>query len=149
LSFSIEFYSLKNREVNIIQWYSNYNSVENVIIAEFGWDPVFMYFGYPFEDRNASLALSDVIYFLMVSTDYLKPSLHIQNGTNLLTDLKNSTNMDVFLIVTDHYLLLSGLELFGRLTEEEIELYYNLPYLNRVCSSKSENGDVIPLYWVI
>ncbi|MFX1391342.1 MAG: hypothetical protein ACFE9Z_14850 [Promethearchaeota archaeon] len=146
---SIEFYSLKKREVNIIQWYSNHKSNQNVIITEFGWEPVFMFYGYPFEENNASLPLSDVIYFVMVSNDYLKPSLHIQNGTNLLIDLKNDTGMDVFLIVTDYYLTLSGLELFGRLTSEEIELYYSLPYLNKICSSKTESGEEIPLYWVI
>ncbi len=147
--FSIEFYSLKNREISTVQWYSNYKSDQNVVIAEFGWDPIFMYYGYPFEENNASLPLSDVIYFLMVSNDYLNPRFHIQNGTNILSDLKNDSGMDVFLIVTDHYLLLSDLELFGRLTSEEIEMYYNLPYLDKVCSSKTEYGDEVPLYWVI
>jgi len=147
--FSIEFYSLKNRESSTIQWYSNYKSEQNVIIAEFGWDPIFIYYGYPFEENNGSLLFSDVIYFLMVSNEYLNPKLHIQNGTNILSDLKKELGRDVFLIVTDHYLLLSGLELFGRLTNEEIEMYYNLSYLNKVCSSKTENGEEVPLYWVI
>ncbi|MFX1419693.1 MAG: hypothetical protein ACFE9N_12300 [Promethearchaeota archaeon] len=147
--FSIEFYSLKNREIGTVQWYSHYKSNQNLIIAEFGWDPIFIYYGYPFEENNFSRQLSDVIYFQMVSNDYLNPSLHIQNGTNILTELKKNTGMDVFLIVTDHYLLLSGLELFGRLTSEEVEMYHNLPYLNKICSSKTENGEEIPLYWVI
>lgn len=147
--YSIEFYSLKNRERSTIQWYSSFKSDQNVVIAEFGWDPIFMYYGYPFEENNASLPLSDVIYFLMVSNDYLNPRLHIQNGTNILSELKKNSGMDVYLIVTDHYLLLSDLELFGRLTSEEIEMYYNLSYLNKICSSKTENGNEIPLYWVI
>ncbi|MFX0001906.1 MAG: hypothetical protein ACFE9C_07585 [Candidatus Hodarchaeota archaeon] len=147
--FAIDFYSLKNREIGIIQWYSNYNSKKNGVIAEFGWDPVFIFYGYPFEDNNVSIPLSDVIDFHMVSNEYLNPNLHIQNGTNILSDLKKDSGMEIFLVVTDYYLLLSGLELFGQLTNKEIEMYYNLSYLNRVCSSKTENSNEIPMYWVI
>jgi hypothetical protein len=43
----------------------------------------------------------------------------------------------------------SGFELFGQLTDEEIEMYYNLAYLNRICVSKSEDGKSTPYYWVI
>ena len=146
---SIEFYSLKRREVSTIQWYSNYNSNQNVIIAEFGWSSIFIYYDYPFEGNNATHPLNSVILFVPVSNDYLKPSSHIQNGTNILKELKNDTGKDVFLIVTDHYLLLSSLEFFGQLTIEEIEMYYSLNYLNKICSSKTERGIEIPLYWVI
>ncbi len=65
------------------------------------------------------------------------------------TELKTDSNKDVFLIVSDNYLLVSGFELFGQLTDEEIEMYYALTYLNRICVSKSENGKSTPYYWVI
>ncbi len=147
--FAIDFYSLKNREISTIKWYSNYNSNKNGVIAEFGWEPVFIFFGYPFEDNNRSIPLSDVINFYMVSNDYLNPKRHIQNGSNILVNLKKNSGTEIFLIVTDYYLLLSGLELFGRLSNEEIEMYYNISYLNKVCSSKTEDSNEIPMYWVI
>jgi hypothetical protein len=38
---------------------------------------------------------------------------------------------------------------YDALTDEEIESYYNLPYLNRIFSVKSEDGKDTPYYWVI
>jgi len=149
LNSSIEFYSLKNREVSTVQWYSNYTSDQNVMIGEFGWSSIFIYFDYPFNENNASLPLNTVILFHTASNDYLNPRYHIQNGTNILTELKNDKGKDVFLIVADNYLLVSGFELFGQLTSEEIEMYYNLAYLNRISVSKSEEGKSTPYYWVI
>ena len=146
---SVEFYSLKRREVSTIQWYSNFSSDQNVIIAEFGWSSIFIYYSYPFDEDNATLPLNSVIDFHSASNNYLNPQFHIYNGTNLLTDLKVNSSKDVFLIVSNNYLLVSGFELFGKLTNEEIEMYYSLPYLNRICVSKSENGESTPYYWVI
>ncbi|MHA2336205.1 MAG: hypothetical protein ACXACX_02830 [Candidatus Hodarchaeales archaeon] len=146
---SIEFFSLERHEVNTVQWYSKYNSKPNVIIAEFGWSSIFIYYDYPFSENNATLPLNSVILFYTASNDYINPRYHIQNETNILIDLKNDTGKDIFLIVTDDYLLVSGFELFGQLSREEIEMYYNLTYLNRICVSKSEDKKSTPYYWVI
>jgi len=75
--------------------------------------------------------------------------MHIQNGTNILIELKSDLENDVYLIVTEEYLLLSNLALFGSLTSEEMEMYYSLNYLNKIVSSKAENENEIPIYWVI
>ena len=75
--------------------------------------------------------------------------MHIQNGSNILIELKSDLENDVYLIVTDEYLLLSSLSLFGSLTSEEMEMYYSLNYLNKIFSSKAENENEIPIYWVI
>ncbi|MFX0106525.1 MAG: hypothetical protein ACFE75_13705, partial [Candidatus Hodarchaeota archaeon] len=90
-----------------------------------------------------------VIFFQTVSNNYMNPKLHIQNGTNILIELKKDSGKDVFVIVTDYYLLLLSLELFGKLTSEEIEMYYSLNYLNKISCSKNDNSQEIPLYWVI
>ena len=42
-----------------------------------------------------------------------------------------------------------GLDLFGELTEEEIEQYYNLKYINKIYSAKTNDGEETPLFWVI
>lgn len=149
VSSSVEFYSLKRQEVSTVQWYSNYTSNQNVMIGEFGWGPIFIYYDYPFEENNATRPLTSVIFFHTATNNYLNPKLHIQNGTNVLAELKMDSGKDVFLIVTDYYLVLSSLELFGQLTSEEIEMYYSLNYLNKIHSSKTESGQEIPLYWVI
>jgi hypothetical protein len=146
---SFEFYSLKRREVNILQWYSNYSPEPNVVIGEFGWSSIIIFYNYPFENKNASLPLNSVLFFEIASNEYLNPNQHIQNNTNVLKELKKSSRKEVYLILTDSFLLISSLELFGRLTPEEKEMYYNLNYLNKVCSTKTENGNEVPLYWVI
>ncbi len=146
---SIEFYSLKGREVNIIQWYSSFTPNQTVIIGEFGWSSIIIYYDYPFEENNASLPLNSVLLFATASNEFLNPNLHIQNNTNILTQLKEDSETDVFLILTDSFLLISSLELFGRLTSEEMEMYYSLNYLNKIYSTKTETGNEVPLYWVI
>jgi len=149
LHSSFEFYSLKRYEVSTVQWYSNYTSNQNVIIAEFGWSSIFIYYDYPFNENNATLPLNSVIFFHSASNNYLNPRYHILNGTNILIELKNDSGKEVFLIVSDNYLLVSGFELFGQLKDEEIEMYYSLDYLNRICVSKNEEGKSTPYYWVI
>ncbi|MFX1380669.1 MAG: hypothetical protein ACFFA4_16420 [Promethearchaeota archaeon] len=146
---SIEFYSVKRREVGSIQWYSDYSPYHNVVIGEFGWSSIIIYYDYPFEDNNASLPLNSVMVFLSASNEFLNPNFHIQNNTNILVDLKKDLEKDVYVILTNSYLLISSLELFGRLTQEEMEMYYTLNYLNKVCSTKTVDGIEVPLYWVI
>jgi len=80
----------------------------------------------------------------------MHPNNHIlSNGINILTEMKKDTEMDIYLLLSDYYLITSGSSLFGELTPEEIEVYYNLNYLNRIFSAKSENGENTPIYWVI
>jgi hypothetical protein len=146
---SIEFYSLKKQEVSVIQWYSDFSLNKNVIIGEFGWNSIIIYYNYPFEENNESLPLNSVLFFEVASNEYLKPNLHIQNNTNILVELKEDMETQVYVILTDEFLLISSLELFGRLTNEEMEMYYRLNYLNKIFSSKTANGKDIPLYWVI
>ena len=80
----------------------------------------------------------------------MHPDNHfLSNGTNILSKMKKKTEMNIYLLLPDNYLLSSGSSFFGQLTPEEIEQYYNLNYLNRIFSAKSENGDAMPVYWVI
>ncbi|MFX0005706.1 MAG: hypothetical protein ACFFA7_00745 [Promethearchaeota archaeon] len=146
---SFEFYSLKNREVNIIEWYANFSPSQYVVIGEFGWSSIIIYYDYPFENKNASLPLNSVLFFVTASNDYLNPNMQVQNNTNILLELKKNSKREVFLILTDSYLLINSLELFGHLTSKEMEMYYTLNYLNKICSTKTENNKEVPLYWVI
>ena len=148
-STNIATFSLEEREVNSIQWYSNYTSNKSLIISEFGWYAIFIYYEYPFEDKNKELDLDLVHYFLTVDDDLVHPSLHISNGTNKLKELKSSYNTEVILILPKKYYSPFSMRFFDQLSEEEIEAYYNLEYLNRICSAKGENGEETSYYWVI
>ena len=149
LNSSVEFYSITRQEVSTVQWYSTYSSNQNVIIAEFGWSSIFIYYDYPFNEGNATIPLNDTLIFRTATNDFLNPRFHIQNDVNLLIELKIGLEKDIFLILSDNYLLVSGFELFGQLSGEEIEMYYNLTYLNRIYVSKSAYGKTVPYYWVI
>jgi len=143
-------YSLHRREVYSIQWYSHYTSDSNYLICEFGIPYVVMYYKYPFEEKNKSILVKSLFSFKQEPKGYFKPSDHCYpNGTNKLKELKETLNTDVYLLLDDNYLAFTGFDVYERLTEEEMEKYYSLIYLNKICSSKSEDGIEFPYYWVI
>jgi hypothetical protein len=143
-------YSLHKREVLSLQWYSRYTSDVNFIICEFGIPYVVMYFEYPYEEHNKSILVSGLIDFKQEPKGYFKPADHLYpNGTNKLQQMKEYLNTDIYLILDDNYMAFTGFDVFERLTEEEMEEYYSMDYLNKICSSKSENGIEFPYYWVI
>ncbi|MFX1503940.1 MAG: hypothetical protein ACFFDH_23460, partial [Promethearchaeota archaeon] len=148
-STSREIFFLKEREVNSIEWYSNYTSNKTVIFSKFGWYAIFIYYDYPFEDENKDLALEATDYFLLLDIHYVHPSSHFSNGTNILKELKSSYGTDVILILPKNFYLPFSWQFFDEISEEEIEAYYNLEYLNRIFSAKGENGEETPYYWVI
>ncbi len=148
-SVSVEMFSLKEREVNSVQWYINYASSEHVIISEFGWGPIFIYYGYPYEDKNLTLVLGSVYLLLTINESLLHPSLHNLNGANVLKNVSETYVTEVILILPKEFYLPSSWQFFDQLSEEEIEAYYDLQYLNRIFSAKGEDGEETPYYWVI
>ena len=148
-STSKDMFFLREQEVKSIQWYSKFTTKEEVIISKFGWYAIFIYFDYPFEDKNKDLELEGINYFLIIDDQYVHPSLHISNGINILKDLKSSYNTEVILILPKEYYLPFNWQFFDQLSDEELEAYYHLDYLNRIFSAKGENGEETPYYWVI
>ncbi len=147
---SIEIFNMKHREVSTLQWYSNNTSNENIIFSEFGWGYVIDYYDYPFYDKDEALLYNGSIYILPSKIDLFPPKNHInESGINLLRYFKEKYNSDVYLIFENDYVIDKGFNLFGHLTPEETEEYYTLNYLNKICSSKTENGIEVPLFWVI
>ena len=148
---AIEIFTLKNREISSVQWYSNYTSEKNVIIGEVGWNHLFIYFNFPFEDYDENHTFSSIQKYIPASDTLMRPDNHVNEyGKNNLKQIKlHNNNSNTFLILTDNYLLTEGLSLFGQLTDEEVEQYYNLDYLNRIFSVKNENGESTSYYWVI
>ena len=148
-SVSIEMFSLKEREVNSVKWYTNVTSSKQAIISEFGWRSIFIYYGYPYEDKNGELPLRSIHSFIEINEQLLHPSLHNSTGTNIFKDLKEAYGTEVILILPKELYLLFGWKFFDELSEEELEVYYNLESLNRIFSAKGEDGEETPYFWVI
>ena len=150
INVSREIYTLKKREISTIQWYSTYSSEVSTVVGQNGWEHVFVYYNYPFDNLSYDLSFKEIHNFIPANDDLMHPDNHVlSNGTNILSKMKKKTNMNIYLLLPDNYLLSSGSSFFGQLTPEEIEHYYNLNYLNRIFSAKSENGEEMPIYWVI
>jgi len=146
---SVEF-NLKERETTTIMWFSNHTSEKKVIIAEFGYDYVFMYYDFPYDDKDESLRSQDLHFFIKYTDNLFNPDNHFyENGTNVLQELKEMYGTDVYIMLDDFYFLNLGWDVYGQLTEDQMEEYYNMEYLDRIYNSKSESGEESPLYWVI
>ena len=147
---SIDFFSVNNNELSAVDWYLDNSENKNTLVLEFGWNPVYLYYDYPFEDENSSLPLTRTQYYVTFSNTLINPENHIdEHGTNVLKELKARYNTDVFILLSKNYLTTNEMEFYGELTEEQYEMYYSLNYLNRIFSVKSENGNSLPYYWVI
>jgi len=146
----LDFYSVNNNELSAVRWYLQNSDDKNVLVLEFGWNPVFVYYDYPYDEKNSSLPLTTTQYYITFNSSIINPDNHIdENGENVLKELKKNYNADIFILLTENYLTTTQMGFFGELTEEQVERYYSLNYLNRIFSVKSENGDSIPYYWVI
>ena len=149
-SVAFEVFNLKRRDVSNIRWYSRYTSDRNVIISEFGWKHVFKYYDYPFDNKSEALLYNETDFFLKYDIDLFPPENHFdENGTNILQEIKDEYNTDVYITFDGIYIINKGFELFGQLTDEEEEIYYTLDYLNKICSSMTQNGEETPIFWVI
>jgi hypothetical protein len=147
---SIDFFSINNNELTAVHWYLQNTDDRNLLVLEFGWSPVFLYYDYPYEEKNSSLPITTTQDFITFNNILIVPENHFyDNGTNILRELKEHKNTDIFILLTKNYLTTGEMEFFGELTEEQYEKYYNLDYLNRIFSVKKENGESLPYYWVI
>jgi hypothetical protein len=147
---SIDFFSVNNNELAAVGWYLDNSDNKNTLVLEFGWNPVYVFYDYPYDDKNSSLPLTITQNYVTFNNDLIIPDNHIdENGTNILVELKAKYNTDVFILLTKNYLTTSEMEFYGELTQEQYEMYYSLDYLNMIFSVKSENGNSLPYYWVI
>ncbi len=142
-------FSLKDREVSSVKWFANYTDNKQVIISEFGWEAIFVYYDYPFEDENENLALMSIHFFKAVEYQLVHPALHNISGSNNLKNIKLFFLTNVILILPKEFYLPFSWQFFDQLSNEEIESYYELEYLNRIFSARGASGEETPYYWVI
>ena len=148
--YAIEEVSLEEQEVSSIQWFAANNNNKSVIITESGLNYIFIYYDYPYNFNSYVLQVNEIHYFLEYDLDLFPPENHFEkNGSNILQNLKNQYNSDVYLTIDNEYILNVAWEIYGWLTNEQIEKYYSLSYLNKIYSAKNKFGEENPLYWVI
>ncbi|MFX1258455.1 MAG: hypothetical protein ACFFAN_11385 [Promethearchaeota archaeon] len=147
---TIQYASLTKREVRAVEWYSEHTSEKNVIVSKFGYNYIFMYYDYPYNKKDENLKGDDTHYFVKRDADLFPPDNHIdEDGNNRLQELKKERDADVIIAIDDHYYLAEDWQTYGELSEEEMEEYYELGYLNKIYSCKDENGETTTYYWVI
>ncbi|MHA1723728.1 MAG: hypothetical protein ACTSXH_02670 [Promethearchaeota archaeon] len=143
-------FSMRQREVHAIQWLSQHTSGKKVLIMEFGHNYVFLYYDYPYDLDNRSLRNFDLHYIISHENNYFDPVNHVdENGVNQLKKLKEEYGTDVYVVVDNFYFLNVGWQVYGQLSNEQLEQYLDLDYLNRIQSSRSINGQGTSYYWVI
>ena len=148
---TVQYVSLTRRQAGGAEWYSEHTEDKNVIITEFGYNYMFMYYDYPYNEKDEDLRGRHIHYFVDARDDDLfQPDEHIDDdGNNTLKEIKEEEETDVVLTIDDQYFLNDGWDTYGYLDEEDIEEYYELEYLNRIYSAKSEDGTSNPYYCVI
>jgi hypothetical protein len=149
--FTVQYVSLTRRQVGGAIWYSEHTEDKNVIITEFGFNYMFMYYDYPYDKGDTDLRGRNIHYFKdSREKDYFQIEEHNNShDENELQELKEDKETDVVLTPDDQYYLNQEWTTYGYLDEEQKEEYYELKYLNRIYSAKSESGKENPYYWVI
>ncbi|TFF96103.1 MAG: hypothetical protein EU547_06795 [Promethearchaeota archaeon] len=150
ISYFAKLFSFEQKELKPMQDFSQYSSDKKVIIVEFGERLPFFFYDYPYETTDKDFEAEDIHYFIYMDDQYLRPELHMyDNGTNRLIQLKEDYGTDVYLFLTRYYFRFETWTFYSGLTDQEVEQYYNLSYLNRIYSSKPSSGNEKPIYWVI
>ena len=148
--FTVDEVSLKEQELSTIKWFADNNDKKSVILTEFGFNNIFIYYDYPYNNNNYELQSNEIHYFLKHDLNLFPPENHInKTGNNILQELKMQYKSDVYITLDNQYYLYLEWEVYGWLTIEQMEKYYSLTYINKIFSSKSELGKENPLYWVI
>lgn len=146
----VPYVSLTKRQVGGAQWYSEHTSDKNVIITEFGLKYMFMYYDYPYNEKDENIDGKDTNYYEDTrDNDLFKPEEHVDDGENKLQELKEEKGTDVVITLDDQYYYNKGYDTYQYVDKEEQEEYYELQYLNRIYNAKSRDGSENPIYWVI
>lgn len=144
--------NLLRRDNHAISWYASNNddSEREILICEYGWDYAFTFHDYPYNENNKSLDRRDLNEVILIQEDLFDPSNHVnENGTNILKKMKKEESSEVYMMIDDYYILNSEWTFWKTLSEEELNAYYEMGYINKIQSTKDSTGEETPLYWVI
>jgi len=149
--FTVQYVSLTRRQVGGAIWYSKHTEDKNVIVTEFGFNYMFMYYDYPYSQGDTDLRGRHIHKFIDARDDDLfQPEEHTDKvDGDELQEIKEEEETDVVLTPDDQYYKNDEWDTYGYLDEEDKEEYYEADYLNRIYSAKSESGEENSYYWVI
>ncbi|KKK81419.1 hypothetical protein LCGC14_2813640, partial [marine sediment metagenome] len=132
------------------QWFSNNNDKKSVIITEFGFNNIFIFYDYPYDNNNRELQGEEIHFFIKHYLDLFPPDNHFnETGHNILQKLKEEKKTDVYITLDNFYYMNTGFEVYNHLTQGEVEKYYSLSYVNKIFTAKNEYGQENPLYCII
>jgi hypothetical protein len=141
-------YNIERNEYQNIVWVNNYTTKPKVIITEYLWKYLFIYDGYPYEEFDTDPEY--LHYFITITDEHILPENHFgKKNINIFTSLQNQYTTEVYIFLTDYFESFSGLGGFKRIPINVFSDYYNLSYLNRICSTKTIYDTDEPIYWVI
>lgn len=148
--YTVQYVSLTRRQVGAAKWYSEHTDDDHVIITEFGFNYMFMYYDYPYSEKDTDLRGRDIHEFIDArKEDYFQPEEQTdEEDGDELQELKEDNETDVVITPDDQYYLNDDWETYGYLDEEDWEAYYDANYLNKIYSAKSESGKETSYYWV-
>jgi hypothetical protein len=150
ISYFTKLFSLEKKEVKSIQFFSDKVSEKKVVISEFGETYAIIYFNYQYNSAPKDFYSLDLHHFLFINETYLKPYNHFnENNKNVLKILKNRYQTELYFFLTRYQFQFGNWKMYSSLSDQEAIQYYNLSYLNRICSSRDLNGNEKPVYWVI
>ncbi len=149
--FTVQYVSLNKRQVGGAIWYSKHTEDKNVIITEFGFNYMFMYYDYPYSEGDTDLRGRHIHKFIDAREDDLfQPEEQTDEvDGDELKEIKEEEETDVVLTPDDQYYKNDGWDTYGYLDEEDKEEYYEAHYLNRIYSARSEDGEENAYYWVV
>jgi len=149
--FTVQYVSLTRRQVGGAIWYSKHTENKNVIVTEFGFNYMFMYYDYPYSQGDTDLRGRHIHKFIDARDDDLfQPEEHTDKvDGDELQEIKEEEETDVVLTPDDQYYKNDEWDTYGYLDEEDKEEYYEAEYLNRIYSAKSESGEENSYYWVV
>ena len=111
---------------------------------------MFMYYDYPYNEKDENIDGQDTNYYEDTrKNDLFQPDEQVNDGENELQELKEEKGTDVVITLDDQYYYNKDMDTFQYIDKEDQEKYYDLEYLNRIYNAKSRDGTENPIYWVI
>ena len=133
----------KNYEISGAQWFGIYSSKESSYLTGFRWNYILDYYS----GKNQSIYFNEA--FLLLPSNQIN-----ETGFNNLRQFQQEKNENNLYLLLDDKQITEGIFgdvigiNIGKLNSTILEEYYNLPYLNRIFTSKNVINQSVQVYWL-
>jgi len=133
----------KNYEISGAQWFGIYSSKESSFLTGFRWNYILDYYS----GKNQSIYFNEA--YLLFPSNQINES-----GFNNLRQFQQEKNENNLYLLLDDKQITEGIFgdvigiNIGKLNSTILEGYYNLPYLNRIFTSKNVINQSVQVYWL-